>query len=94
MDACGRLYVTEYIRGTVWRFTGERAAAEVVASLSSTWIPNLHWGLGLGGWESETVYVSACDGSGVLEPAGTSSPQGAGIRGTLRPPTAPPAPRR
>ena len=44
--------------GTVWRFRGEGAAPEAVASLSSTWIPNLHRGLGLGGWESETVYVA------------------------------------
>lgn len=58
MDACGNLYVTEYIKGKVWRFSSEGATPEEVSSLDSQWIPNLHWGLGLGGWDSQTVYVA------------------------------------
>ena len=58
VDACGNLYVTEYIEGTVWRFTEENAEAEVVARLRADWIPNMHWGNGIGGWEKDVLYVS------------------------------------
>lgn len=56
VDACGNAYVTEYVKGIVWRFTpeGER---EIVANLPSFWIPNLHWGTGVGGWDPKVLYV-------------------------------------
>ena len=57
VDACDNVYVTEYIKGMVWRFAAEGAAPEEVAELDSYWIPNLHWGLGIGGWEREEAYV-------------------------------------
>lgn len=65
VDACGNLYVTEYIEGVVWRFTEENADAETVARLRAEWIPNMHWGNGIGGWEKDVLYVSDRTHAGV-----------------------------
>jgi sugar lactone lactonase YvrE len=56
-DACGNVYVTEFVVGKVWRFGPGGGEPEEVVSLPSTWIPNLHWGNGVGGWERDVLYV-------------------------------------
>lgn len=56
VDACGNVYITEYIEGVIWRFTPE-GVREKVIDLPSFWIPNMHWGTGLGGWQEDTLYV-------------------------------------
>ncbi len=61
VDACGNVYVTEYIAGKVWRFGPDGGQAELVADLNSSWIPNLHWGKGEGGFEEDVLYVSDRD---------------------------------
>lgn len=66
VDACDNLYVTEYIQGNVWRFAAEGATAERAAELRSSWIPNLHWGNGVGGWALDTLYVMDRDRKGVF----------------------------
>ncbi len=66
VDACDNLYVTEYIQGKVWRFATEGSDAEMVTKLRSSWIPNLHWGNGVGGWDTGTLYVMDRDRKGVF----------------------------
>jgi sugar lactone lactonase YvrE len=61
VDACDNLYVAEYIVGSVWRFSEEGGEAEEVARIRSSWIPNLHWGLGVGGFEADVLYVADRD---------------------------------
>ncbi len=56
-DHCGNVYVTEFVLGEVWRFPAAGASAERVATLPSSWIPNLRWGNGVGGWERDHLYV-------------------------------------
>lgn len=65
-DECGNLYVSEYIEGVVWRFTAEGSEAETVSKLRSSWIPNMHWGNGRGGWDPQTLYVMDRDRQGVF----------------------------
>ncbi|GDX80457.1 hypothetical protein LBMAG42_22680 [Deltaproteobacteria bacterium] len=65
-DECGNLYVSEYIEGVVWRFATEGAEAEKVSQLRSSWIPNMHWGNGRGGWDTQTLYVMDRDRKGVF----------------------------
>ena len=60
-DACGNVYVTEYVMGFIWRFSEQGAEPELVAESGSYWIPNLHWGLGVGGWEKDILYVQERD---------------------------------
>lgn len=60
VDACGTVYVTEYIQGLVWRFDPGATEAIVAASLPSQWIPNMHWGIA-GAWDAMTLYVSDRD---------------------------------
>ncbi|MDP2308789.1 MAG: SMP-30/gluconolactonase/LRE family protein [Pseudomonadota bacterium] len=57
VDACGDVYVTEFTLGKVWRFDAEGAEAQLVAQVRSAWIPNMHWGNGIGGWEKDVLYV-------------------------------------
>ena len=59
VDACGNVYVCEYIAAKVWRITPDGLTKELVADLSSQtgWIPNMGWGSGIGGWDPLTLYV-------------------------------------
>lgn len=65
VDECDNLYVTEYIQGRVWRFDDENAEPQQVARVRSNWIPNMHWGNGIGGWERNVLYVMDREGGGV-----------------------------
>ncbi len=66
VDSCDNLYVTEYIQGKIWRFSSEGAEPELVVKLSSAWIPNLHWGNGVGGWEKDLLYVMDREDRGIF----------------------------
>ena len=57
VDACDNVYVTEYISGKIYRFDAGADSAELVRSTRATWIPNLHFGNGVGGWEEDVLYV-------------------------------------
>jgi sugar lactone lactonase YvrE len=61
VDTCGNLYVTEYVLGLVWRFppagSVDSSKAELVLTTGASWIPNVHWGSGLGGWDPNVMYV-------------------------------------
>lgn len=57
-DACGDLYVAEYVTGSVWRFDGEGAEGVLAVDVMSYWIPNIHWGLGVGGFDTDVMYVT------------------------------------
>lgn len=70
-DSCGNVYATEYGPGIVWRWPAEAGGEpEELLDLRSTWIPNLHWGLGVGGWERTTVYIIKRTGGFVEVPVG------------------------
>lgn len=66
VDACENLYVTEYIQGKIWRFDDEGSEPNLVARVQSSWIPNMHWGNGFGGWERDVLYVMDRDQGGVF----------------------------
>ncbi len=58
VDACGNVYVTEFEVGLVWRFGPSGGdAPQLVFDADSAWIPNMHWGVGIGGWDDKTLYV-------------------------------------
>ncbi|MFO0589337.1 MAG: SMP-30/gluconolactonase/LRE family protein [Polyangiaceae bacterium] len=59
VDACGNVYVCEYIAAKVWRISPDGLNKELVADLSSQtgWIPNMGWGSGIGGWDPLMLYV-------------------------------------
>jgi hypothetical protein len=66
VDACDNVYVTEYITGNIWRITPE-GETEVAVELPSSWIPNMHWGSGVEGWETDVLYVMDRDEGRVFE---------------------------
>jgi hypothetical protein len=66
VDHCGSVYVTEYIQGKVYRMQGGESPPELIAQLPTDWIPNLHWGNGVGGWDSNTLYVMDRTSPGVF----------------------------
>jgi len=61
VDICGNVYITEYISGHVYRVSPDGQTAEQIADLSSSWIPNLRWGVGVAGWDPDTLYVADRD---------------------------------
>ena len=65
VDVCGNVYLTEYIAGIVWRIGPAGGEPELVAQLDASWIPNMHFGHGVGGWQENVLYVSDRDTAGV-----------------------------
>jgi len=61
VDACGNVYITEFTTGKVYRVSPDGLQATEVADLPSFWIPNLRWGVGVGGWDEDTLYVADRD---------------------------------
>lgn len=61
VDACGNVYITEFLQGKVYRITPDGLNATLVVDLPSGWIPNLRWGHGINGWETDILYVTAFD---------------------------------
>jgi len=57
VDACDNIYVTEYVTGVIYRFSPAGDVVEVVDETGAFWIPNMHWGNGIGGWDEEVLYV-------------------------------------
>ncbi len=59
VDACGNVYVCEYINARVWRISPDGLTRDVIADLhaSTSWIPNFQWGSGVGGWDDHSIYV-------------------------------------
>lgn len=57
VDACGYVYVTEFVRGIVWRITPDGQTVEKLIEPGTQWVPNMHWGNGVGGWDRNTLYV-------------------------------------
>ncbi len=70
VDACGNVYVCEYVAGTVWRIPPDASALEPIAYLGDVgagWIPNMQFGTGTGGWDRYSLYVIEINGSRVFE---------------------------
>jgi sugar lactone lactonase YvrE len=59
VDACGNVYVCEYVAATVWRIPPDSSTIEPVVYLGGEtgWIPNMQFGSGYGGWDANTLYV-------------------------------------
>ncbi len=57
VDQCGNVYVTEFTTGKIYRVDPDDGAVETFAVLPSGWIPNMHWGDGIGGFDATTMYV-------------------------------------
>ena len=66
VDVCGNVYVTEYIAGYIWRFREWGGTPEMIAETDTEWIPNMKWGYGIGGWETDVMYVSNRDTRGMI----------------------------
>lgn len=60
VDACGNVYASEFQQGNVWRISPD-GKVELLAKLPSSWVPNIKWGRGVGGFSSEVMYVADRD---------------------------------
>jgi len=65
VDACGNVYVCDYGIINVYRISPDGETIEIAADLSppSSWIPNMQWGSGLGGWDDMNLYVADISGA-------------------------------
>ena len=57
VDACGYVWATEYTKGYVWRFPPEGGEPDLAVETETFWIPNMHFGNGIGGWDPNTMYM-------------------------------------
>jgi sugar lactone lactonase YvrE len=57
VDACGYVYVTEYVLGVVWRISPDGTQVEMVFDPPTEWVPNMSFGTGMGGWDYLSLYV-------------------------------------
>lgn len=55
VDECGTVWVTEYVLGYLWRISSDGVIYK--AAKLSSWIPNIDFGRGLGGFPKTTMYV-------------------------------------
>ena len=60
VDKCGHIYASEYVSGNVYRITPD-AQVTLIAETGSNWIPNIKWGRGVGGFETNVMYVADRD---------------------------------
>jgi sugar lactone lactonase YvrE len=81
-DVCGNVYVTEFSVAKIWRISpgGQtKLAVDLGSEAQASWIPNLHFGSGVGGWDRKTLYVMSLDAPRVfalkIGVPGTSQPQ-------------------
>lgn len=63
VDICGNVYVTDFGNGLVIRWTEEGGVPETVATLPESWIPNMDFGPGTGGFDSDRLWVITRSGS-------------------------------
>ncbi len=56
-DECGNVYIGEYVTAKVYRWVEGGEDYEIVMDLDSGWIPNMHWGVGVGGWQKDYLYI-------------------------------------
>jgi len=59
VDACGNVYVAEYVAAVLWRISPDGQTKTAMADMSkhTGWIPNMNWGGGEG-WDRGILYVS------------------------------------
>lgn len=70
-DVCGNVYTTEYGPGIVWRWPAEpEQEPEELLDMRAAWIPNMHWGLGVGGFERTHLYIIRRSGGMIDVPIG------------------------
>lgn len=69
-DVCGNVYATEYGPGIVWRWPADGGEAEELLDFRSAWIPNMHWGLGVGGFARTSLYIMRRSGGIIEAPIG------------------------
>lgn len=60
-DVCGNIYVTDFGPGNIYRIPPDLGPPTIAVTLPSVWIPNLHWGNGVGIWDPYTLYVADRD---------------------------------
>ena len=75
VDICGNVYVCDYGIINVYRISPDGATIEIAVDLSppSSWIPNMQWGSGVGGWDDQTLYVIDISGAVYETPVGVPS---------------------
>jgi hypothetical protein len=69
-DACGNVYVCDYGATVVYRISPDGQDKEIVingATISGTYLPNMQWGSGIGGWDPYSLYLPDGWKKGIFE---------------------------
>lgn len=60
VDACGNIYWANSLNGKITRVLADGSQSEEVLTIPGlfVWLPNMRWGHGIGGWETDVLYVA------------------------------------
>jgi sugar lactone lactonase YvrE len=69
VDACGNVYIADYGATIIYRISpdGQTNTPIVNGSSLGAYLPNLDWGSGIGGWDTESIYLPNGWQKGVFE---------------------------
>lgn len=70
VDACGNIYLADYEATQIWRMDANGENGEVIIDgsvIDGTYLPNLQWGTGVGGWDAMSIYLPDGWNKGVFE---------------------------
>jgi sugar lactone lactonase YvrE len=69
VDACGNLYVADYGASHIYRISKDGLTKRVIIDESGTftYMPNMQWGSGVGGWDPMKLYIPEGWSHGVFE---------------------------
>jgi len=69
VDACGNVYVCDYGASIIYRISpdGMTKTPIIDESIDFTYMPNIQWGSGIGGWKRDRLYIPEGWSHGVFE---------------------------
>jgi hypothetical protein len=70
VDACGNLYVADYNQTVIYRISPDGKHQDIVIDgsvIDGTYLPNMQWGSGIGGWDPTHLYFPDGWKKGVFE---------------------------
>ena len=71
VDACGNLYICDLDDSKIYRVHPDKIIEVLVdRSEQKSYMPNLQWGRGQGGWDAQTLYIIDVDAGVLAVPVG------------------------
>jgi streptogramin lyase len=67
VDACGNVYIADFGASHIYRIAPDGGERRVIIDGGFTYLPNMQWGSGIGGWDADKLYLPDGDTHTVYE---------------------------